>query len=351
MRKRLNVGVIGVSTWHGVVQHLERFQRCPDANVVAVCDPDAACAARVAADYGIERHFGDHRDLLALAELDAVSIALPPDTHAALTCDAAAAGKDVLCEKVMALDHLEAREMADACRRAGVKLGLCQSRIRFVPAVEAAREYISAGRLGRIYYVRSSRFRRKRPGIETEANEKWFLDSTRAGGGAFMDLGCYDVDALLYLLGDLQPSTITAFTFRGVAPEPDPTVTFNVEEHASVMVRCRSGPTVTFETSWRANMDRGEGFVFFGTEGGLKVEPLDPQTVLFYSERNGTQHVTTVDLPPATDDVISDFVSACLEDRPPKTSPEEGVRTMQILTKSYESASRGVEVSVEEGPP
>jgi predicted dehydrogenase len=351
VRKRLNVGIIGVSTWHGVVQHLEKYLSCPDAHVVAVCDPDADRAAQVAAEYGIERHFGDHRDLLALDEVDAVSIALPPDTHAALTCAAAAAGKHVLCEKAMALDHFQARQMADACRRAGVKLGLCQARIRFVPAIELAREYVMAGRLGRIYYVRSSRFRRRRPGIETENAEKWFLDSSRSGGGALMDLGCYDVDALLYLLGDLQPSTVSTFTFRGVSPEPPPTFTFDVEEHASVMVRCRNAPTITLETSWRANIDRGDGIVLFGTEGGLKVEPLDPQGFVFYRERDGMYAATSIDLPPPTADVVSDFVGACLEDRMPKTSPEEGVRTMQILTTAYESASRGIEVSVEEGRP
>jgi predicted dehydrogenase len=351
VRKRLNVGVIGVSTWHGVVQHLEKYLQCRDAHVVAVSDPDAGRAAQVAERYGVERHFADHRELLALDELDAVSIALPPDTHASLTCDAAAAGKHVLCEKAMASDYSGALRMAEACRRAGVKLGLCQARIRFIPAIEMAREYVAAGRLGRVYYIRSSRFRRKRPGLETEQEEKWFLDSTRSGGGALIDLGCYDIDAVLYLLGDLQPSTVTAFTFRGVAPQPPSDLTFDVEEHASVMVRFRNGPTVTFETSWRSNMDRGDGIVLFGTEGGLEVEPLDPQKFVYYGEHDGIQTATSFDPPAATQDVISDFVAACLEDRSPKTSPEEGLRTMQIITKAYESAALGVEVGIEEDLP
>jgi predicted dehydrogenase len=348
VRNHLNVGVIGVSTWHGVVQHLEKYLQCPDARVIAVSDPDAARAAHVAARYGVARHFADHHDLLALGELDAVSIALSPATHESLTCDAAAAGKHVLCEKAMAADFDQAQHMADACRRANVKLGLCQARIRFVPAVELARRYVSEGRLGRVYSVRSSRFRRHRPGLETEENEKWFLDSSRSGGGALIDLGCYDIDAVLYLMGDLRPSTVTATTFRGLAPRPPSGLTFDVEEHATVMVRCEGGPTVTLETSWRANMDRGDGILVLGTEGGLRIQPLEPQSFVYYAENDGRQTATSIDLPAATGDVISDFVAACLDDRMPKTSPEEGLRTMQIITKAYESAAAGREVAFAE---
>ena len=117
------------------------------------------------------------------------------------------------------------------------------------------------------------------------------------------------------------------------------------------MVRFWNGPPVTFETSWRSNTDRGDGIVLFGTEGGLKVDPLEPQTFIHYAEHNGMQTATSVDVPRATENVVSDFVAACLQDRMPKTSPEEGLRTMQIITKAYESAARGMEVSVEDGPP
>ncbi len=137
MSRLLKVGIVGVGNIG--VNHLKAYMACRKARVVAIADIKGDLVKSVASKYGIERFFTDYRDLLALKDVDAVSVCTPPFAHAPVTCDAAAAGKHVLCEKPMAMNSREARKMVESCKRAGVKLGICHARWRFNPAVEMAR--------------------------------------------------------------------------------------------------------------------------------------------------------------------------------------------------------------------
>jgi len=343
MGRLLRVGIVGVGTIG--VNHLETYHACRKARVVAIADVKEDLVKSVASKYGIKRFFTDYRDLLTLKDVDAVSVCTPPCAHAPVTCDAAAAGKHVLCEKPMAMNAEEARRMVDACKRAGVKLGICHGRVRFNPAAEMARKYVASGKLGTVYYARVSRFRhRGRPGLDILESSKWFLDSSKAGGGALADIGCYDIDLILYLLGSPQPSAVSAMTFRGVGIPPKVTTPYDVEEHASLLVRFINGPIVTFEIAWASNMDHGEGVVLFGTRGGLKLNPFT-----FYTEQGGKQIAISVDiLSKPTGDLINDFVTACLKDRVPKTPGEDGLKVMQIISMAYASARLGREVTLSE---
>ena len=326
----------------------------PKANVVAVADINEELAKTVAADFGVE-FFKDYRDLLSLAEVEAVSVCTPPFSHASIVREAAKAGKHVLCEKPMAMNAEEAENMVEACQRARVKLGIGSSRSRLQVAVETAREYVQGGKLGKIYYVRSSNFRRRgRPGLDVLKESKWFLDSSKAGGGALIDIGCYDLDAILYILGSPQPVAVNAMSFRGVGSKPKLDVIYDVEEHSSLMVRFQDGPVATVETAWAANMDRGGGLILFGSEGGLKLDPFtfySEQTraggpFAFYREQEERQVAITIDLPSQGSDFVEDFLTACLENGSPKTSGEDGLKVMQIISMAYLSSKLGREVTL-----
>ena len=343
MRQTLNVGIIGVGTIGK--NHLQGFTKNPKVKVIAVADINEESAKSAAKDFGIKKSFKDYRDLLALSEIEAVSICTPPFAHSIMTCDAAKAGKHVLCEKPMAINAEEAEKMVKACKEAHVKLDIGSSRIRLSPRVENAREYVQSGKLGKVYYVRSSRFRsRGRPGLDILKETKWFLDSSKAGGGALIDIGCYELDAILYILGSPQPITVSAMTYRGVGDQPKLDFTYDVEEHASLMIRFKDGPVTTIETAWAANMDQGEGTILFGTKGGLKLNPFT-----FYTEQEGTHVAMTKNLPEQWDEsFIDDFVTACLEDKSPKTPGEDGLKVMQIISMAYLSAKLGREVNLKE---
>jgi predicted dehydrogenase len=340
MKQVLNVGVIGVGTI-GRNHHIRGYINNPKAKVVAIADINEELAKSVASEFGIKNVFNNYRDLLALKEVDVVSICTPPFAHAEITIDAAKMGKHVLCEKPMAMNAEEAEKMVEACRKAGVKLGICSSRARFDVAVEKAKEYIQANKLGEIYYVRASSFRRRgRPGLDILKESKWFLDPSKAGGGALIDIGCYFLDVILYLLGSPQPISATAMTFSGIGG-----VRLDVEEHASLMIRFKGGPVATLEIAWASNMDHGEGYVIFGTKGGLKLNPFT-----YFTEYDGEQVAISMEIGGQWGGFkdIDDFVSACLEDRTPKTPGEDGLKVMQIISMAYLSAKLGREVTLGE---
>jgi len=355
MGMKLRVGVIGL----GAIgqNHINAYQKIEDCEVVAICDIIPQVLESTAKRLNIDksRAFTDYRDLLKLKELDAVSICTPPFLHARMTIDAAAAGKHILCEKPMAMNTREAYEMVEACQKAGVKLALCWSRQKFGPVVDTAKEYIDSGKLGRIYYARSTGLVfRRRPGIDVLVESKWFLDSSKAGGGALFDVGGYDLDLVLYLLGNPRPISVSAMTFRGVGETKVDTV-FDVEEHATIFVRLDNGCVLTLEKAWAANMENTEEIIILGSKGGLKL--ISPQIgggyVSYYTERNGNCVVSTLNVPPPfpidiSINVIRDFVKACLEDKRPRTTGEDGLLIMQIMEMSYLSAKLRREVAYEE---
>ncbi|MFQ5808237.1 MAG: Gfo/Idh/MocA family protein [Armatimonadota bacterium] len=346
MAGKLNVGLIGVGVIG--VKQLESFLACEDAKVLAVADVKADVARSVGKDFGIPHVFTDYRELLDVDGLDAVSVCTPPFAHAEPTCAAAAAGKHVLCEKPMAMSVKEAQDMVAACREARVKLGICHARSRFSPRAEAMRRCVTSGFLGDVYYARISRFRRRgRPGLDILVDSRWFLDSSKAGGGCLMDIGCYDIDLMLYVLDRPKPVSVAAMTFQGVG-EPAPAgVVHDVEDQATVFVRFEGGLTVTFEQSFAANMANADDIRIVGTKAGLAGDPWE-----IYTEQDGQQVKIVPDLPQqsrgAPQPLIADFVAACLEDREPKTPGEEGLTATQITQAAYVSAREGREVGIDE---
>lgn len=341
MSEKLRAGVIGV----GVVgrAHVQGYAACKDAEVVAIADINEEALQAAQREFGIPHAFTDYRDLLALEEVDVVSVCTPPFNHCESTVAAAQAGKHVLCEKPMSMNAAEAQRMVEEARRANVKLGIASGGVRLGPAAQAAKRLIDSGALGTIYYVRVSSYRRRgRPGLDILVNSKWFLDSRKAGGGALADIACYDMDLVLYLLGSPEPLRVSAMTFRGIGDPVAGDFVFDVEEHGSVFVRFANGTVATFEHSWAANMDGGDGLRLFGSRGGLKFQPFT-----FYTHQAGLPLDATIPLPQARDGrkvVIEDFLHACRTDGQPATPGEDGWKVMRIIDAAYRSAREGREV-------
>src|SRR6478672_5986828 len=98
--------------------HLPGFALCPQAKVVALCDSNPAVLERARQQTGITAAFSDYQEALKHPEVDAVVIATPNFVHAPMTLAACAAGKHVLCEKPLAMNLGEAKQMLAAARQA-----------------------------------------------------------------------------------------------------------------------------------------------------------------------------------------------------------------------------------------
>jgi predicted dehydrogenase len=149
----LRVAVLGCGYWGANL--IRNFHALPGSRLVALADPRPERRAHMTAHYPDARVVEDHRQALS-ADVDAVAIATPPASHAALCLEALAAGKHVLVEKPMATSIADADAMIAAASAAGRTLMVGHT-FEYNPAVELLGRLVAAGELGRIYYVYSTR--------------------------------------------------------------------------------------------------------------------------------------------------------------------------------------------------
>src|SRR5712664_301306 len=101
--------------------HLPGLALCPEAKVVALCDNDAGTLQKASRQTGINVTTTQYEEIMKRKDVEAVIIATPNFAHAPIALAAIAAGKHVLCEKPLAMSYAEAKQMADAADRAGVR--------------------------------------------------------------------------------------------------------------------------------------------------------------------------------------------------------------------------------------
>lgn len=160
-----------------------------------------------------------HKDLASLAndpDIDAVYIALPNAMHHAAVLEIARAGKHILCEKPFAMKTAHAREMVEACRKAGVVLRIAHQ-IRLDAAVIRAREIVQSGRLGRLTEVSLER------ASAVGARVSWRQDFEQSG--VMYDVGVHLLDLIQYVTGK-RFIEVAAFTHPDRRDKkPDDTMT------------------------------------------------------------------------------------------------------------------------------
>jgi predicted dehydrogenase len=169
-------------------RHAENVRRTPGCRLIVIGDLRGDVAARVAADLECPRWTANPEEAIALPDVQAVIIATSADTHAPLLEVAAAHGRDVLCEKPLALTLDEAQRGAEALRRAGRRLQVGFMR-RYDPGYAAAQEAIQSGQVGTPLLFQAVSRDREPPSLA-------YLRSSGAGG-VFVD----SATTLIWLAG------------------------------------------------------------------------------------------------------------------------------------------------------
>jgi len=127
---------------------------------VAIADLDEARLDESSAQYGVNKRYISGERMLAKVDLDVVSVATPNKYHKSLTIAALEAGCHVLCEKPMAMNAREAREMLAAAEKADKRLMIDFS-YRFSEQSQALKAQVDAGVLGEVYFARTLWHRRR----------------------------------------------------------------------------------------------------------------------------------------------------------------------------------------------
>ena len=200
--KKIRWGIIGCGDVTEVKSGPALY-KTPDSELVAVMRRDADKARDYAARHNVPRWYADADALIADAEVDAVYIATPPDSHADYTARVARAGKPVYVEKPMARTHSECAAMVAACKEAGVPLFVAYYR-RMLPAFRKIKSLVEEGTIGAVRYAAIELCQ---PASDDSANLPWRLVPEISGGGYFFDLASHQLDFLDYLLGPIAAAT------------------------------------------------------------------------------------------------------------------------------------------------
>lgn len=324
------------------------------ATVKTVADLRPEAAEKVASLAGGAAVVSDWQKIVDDTAIDAVVICTPPWLHHDMALACIAAGKHVLCEKPFAdsPDHAEA--MVAAAEAKGVVIADCSARhARLQPTFRTAKAIIDSGQLGDIYLIHHyGRGRRGRPGIEYHPAAKWFLDRSKAIGGAAIDWGVYDLSLIWGLLGDdVDCVQAMGFAINGV-DEVDPGApVFDVEEHGGGALRLSNGTTVLWDRACACHMDGGSETRVCGLRGGLKFEPWSRSAshmTLYKDVVDGLP--TDIQVPIKGQDkhendhkwIDIDFVDALLNGRAPMMPGKTAARILKAIFMIYRSA--GIDV-------
>jgi predicted dehydrogenase len=273
MQEEMRIGVIGVGQIG--TRHLTTYQGIAGSRVVALADVDPQALARSAAVHGIGDTYTDYRRLLERPDIQAVDVCLHNNLHRPVTVAALEAGKHVYCEKPMAGSYVDAQHMMDAAKKANRMLSI-QLGTLFSPETRAAHSLIQDGRLGRIYHGRSTGFRRRgRPFVDGYGSPT-FVQKKSSAGGALYDMGVYHIARMLYLLGNPTVERVSGKTYQevGMDEKRRSSSGYDVEELGLGFVRLSGNISLDIIESWSILLDRLEGAVVVGSEGGVRLEPF-----------------------------------------------------------------------------
>jgi len=233
----------------------------PPAGIVkkVICGRDPEWVAQSAKSLGWQEVETDWRKLVTRNDIDAVDITAPSNFHKEIAIAAAQNGKHIFCEKPLALNLADAREMLESVKKANVRHQIGFN-YRFAPALVLAKKMIDEGKLGKIFHVRGVFLQDYI--IDPEFPKVWRLDKKICGSGSLGDLGAHVIDAARYMVGEFKSVTGMNKTFvkerpvvarmEGLSATVDkdaPREIVDVDDATSFVCEFENGALGTFEAT------------------------------------------------------------------------------------------------------
>jgi len=327
--QKVRWGVLGVARI-ATAKVIPAMQRGQLSQIAGIASRDRARAEEAARRLDIPKAYGSYDEMLADPEIEAVYNPLPNHLHVPLSIRAAEAGKHVLCEKPVAMNAAEARQLIAARDRTGVIMGeafMVQTHPQWLRAVEL----VHTGRIGKLRTITGSYGYFK---LDPDN-----IRNIRAyGGGALMDIGCYPVKVSRLMFGE-EPRRVSAAIVR------DPQ--FGTDILTSATLEFPSGHSVfTCGTQVVSN----QSMQFMGTTGRLWLDiPFNaiPDEISRLSIDDGSDlhgaGVTVEEISPCDQYTIQGdlFARAIREHGQPPVPLEDSVLNMAVIDAIFRAAETG----------
>lgn len=303
--------------------------------------------------FGWEEYSTDWRKSIVRDDVDLVDICASNDLHAEIAIRAAEAGKAVFCEKPLARNLAEAKEMLSAVEQARVPHMICFN-YRFFPAIKLAKRLIEEGTLGKIRQFRAIY-------LQDWLSDPtypllWRMQKEKAGSGALGDTAIHIVDLARFLVGEIAEvaGMLTTFVKERPLPGGHGMGKVTVDDAASFLARFEDGATGLFETTRMATGRKNFMHLEInGDQGSLYWNAEDLNVLWFYSEEDPAHargfrriFVTEPEHPYAANwwppghilgyehsfvHAVYELLSAIAAGRNPNPSFREGVRAQAVL--------------------
>ena len=293
------------------------MQKAQDCELYAIAGRSIEKAERFKEEFGFERAYGSYDELIADKDVEAVYIPLPNDLHIKWVTKALRAGKHVLCEKPLALNLDEARQMYKVAQENNVILMEAYAYLHS-PYVSSLIEDVQSGIIGDVDYIESA--------FITQGYEEDFRLHKEQGGGAMYDLGCYCTTMILSLI-DSDPETVWAqaeFSDLGV------------DLMTAVMLKFRNGARASFNIGMildRHSNSRFDRLYIHGTKGSIRSEvEYNQEGTLSYRIFKGDEVIVrTVEAPSNYSLEVQDMCNAINGVSKPHITPEFSIKNMKLI--------------------
>ena len=313
--------------------HAAAIASNPGARIVAVADAVPAAAEALAAQAMAEVRTID--EIEASADVDAVVICTPTDTHADLIERFARAGKAIFCEKPIDLDVARVKACLEVVKETGAKLMVGFNR-RFDPHFRAVRQAIDDGQIGDVEMVTIVS---RDPGAPP-------VDYISRSGGIFRDMTIHDFDMARWLLGE-EPTIVAAFASNLVDSAIGKAGDF---DSANVLLETPSGKQAVITNSRRATYGYDQRIEVLGSKGMAAAEN---QREVSIEIANGSGFTR----PPLLDFFmtrytsayaaeIATFVAGLTEGAAIAPTGEDGLRALALAEAAVRSVAEGRKIKV-----
>ncbi|MCB9422313.1 MAG: Gfo/Idh/MocA family oxidoreductase [Ardenticatenaceae bacterium] len=329
----MRVGIVGTGFMGRT--HVAGWAATP-AEIVGFVSKDEGTAVALQKQYGGQIY----PDLASLLQdVDVVDICAPTHRHYEMVLQAAAAGKDIICEKPLARTLPQAKEMVEVCEKAGVKL-LVAHVVRYFPEYAQAKAQVAANAIGQPAVIRLTRgtFQPKK------AADNWFVDFEKSGG-MMLDLMIHDFDYARWIAGDVVQ--VYAKSIGNNAPGA-------AVDHGLAILTHQNGAISHIEGSWayppplfRTRLE------IAGDNGWIQFDSEQMTAIKLHLHQQGDD---SADVPIPGSPMLEDpyttqikaFYDHITNDAPVAVTAVDGYKALEIALAAIESAQTGKPVKIGE---
>lgn len=316
----MKIGIMSFAHMHAY-SYADSLEKILNVEIAAIFDEDINRGKEVSEKYNVP-YYSSQSDFLEVS-MDAVIICSENSRHKEMVLNAAKAKKHILCEKPIATNIKDAKEMIEACKEHNVTLQIAYP-VRFSSPIQELKKMIDQGELGEILAFRTTN-RGQNPG-------GWFIDVDQSGGGAVLDHTVHMVDIMRWYLNEevVEVKSYVDSYFHNI----------DIDDVGLLTLEFANGVIASHDASWSRFAEYptwGDVTIeVIGTKETVKVDAFKEHFRIFSNGNKSLEHHffgNDMDF-----GLVLDFVNCIKEGKEPSITGFDGLKSLEVALAAYESS-------------